>query len=587
MRLKVPRGILKLRVSLLVACVAFLLTTMPAMVSAATLLLSPSTGVYSLNSTFKVKVVVNSDGKPVNAAEGTIKFNPKELSVVSVDRTSSVFNLWVAEPSFSNSAGTISFSGGSPTGYTGSAGTVFTITFKSVTAGQNRVSYTNGSVLANDGRGTNILSGMNGGTYTIEVATSQPDPEVVIEYVAPANTPAAPKLVSSTHGDQTAWYTANQAELSWTLPAGVTEVRTLLDTRPSSIPTKVYETPIREITLTDLDDGESYFHIQFRNADGWGKVAHYRLGVDTKKPESFSVERSTSTDLANPVQTLLFVNSEASEASPIVKYRIVVDSQEPIEFVDAEKKSQFEISSLAPGYHTVVVEAFDAAGNSSVDSISFTVESFEPPQFTEYPREVTADVIPVMRGATRPGASVTVYLEKFGSEPRTYSITADEQGVFTFIPEGAFTEGVYEIHAIAKDVYGAESMSSEKIRVAVQKPGYIRIGSLLVSVLSVLLPLVALLALLVLSLWWLLLRIRRFRGRVSRESKEVVAIVAREFSTLGLVLATEKEKLLSQKKTKKFTITEEAFFTSLDSALRDMQDRIEKEAQDVEDLIQK
>ena len=63
---------------------------------AATLSVSPGTGVYTSNSTFTVRVVVNSGGKPINAAEGTLTFNPSELSVVSASRSTSIFNLWVA-----------------------------------------------------------------------------------------------------------------------------------------------------------------------------------------------------------------------------------------------------------------------------------------------------------------------------------------------------------------------------------------------------------------------------------------------------------------------------------------------------------
>ena len=70
---------------------------------AATLSLSPNTGVYPVNSTFSVSVSVAPDGKSINAAEGTLSFNPRELSVVSVNRSSSIFNLWVTEPTFSNS----------------------------------------------------------------------------------------------------------------------------------------------------------------------------------------------------------------------------------------------------------------------------------------------------------------------------------------------------------------------------------------------------------------------------------------------------------------------------------------------------
>ena len=59
---------------------------------AATLSLSPNTGVYTSGQTFSVSVRINTEGKPINAAEGTLSFNPSLMSVVSVAK-GSLFNL--------------------------------------------------------------------------------------------------------------------------------------------------------------------------------------------------------------------------------------------------------------------------------------------------------------------------------------------------------------------------------------------------------------------------------------------------------------------------------------------------------------
>jgi len=50
-------------------------------VSAATLRLSPDTGVYTAGGTFSVRIVVNTQGQPINAAEGEVAFDPSDLSV--------------------------------------------------------------------------------------------------------------------------------------------------------------------------------------------------------------------------------------------------------------------------------------------------------------------------------------------------------------------------------------------------------------------------------------------------------------------------------------------------------------------------
>lgn len=561
----------------------FLSFLFPGLALAASISVSPSTGVYTTGSTFNVAVVVNTQGKPINAAEGTIKFNPNELSVVSLNKSGSIFNLWVAEPSFSNTAGTISFSGGLPSGYTGSVGTILNVTFRTKGSGPSKVSFTNGSVLANDGKGTNVLSGMSGGTYTIQAVSSQPVPEV-IEYVAPANTPGTPQITSDTH-PESGWSKETTAILNWTLPSGVTAVRTLLDGSPSSIPTKVYETPIRTITLSDLDEGVSYFHLQFRNADGWGKVKHYRLAVDTKAPEAFTVSLPEEADLTNPIQTLLLHATDTT--SGVNKYLIKIDEDEPFEYEDEEGSKSITLPELEPGYHSFVIEAFDGAGNSLISTFSFTILAFERPVFTEYPDTISEDVIPVIRGLTRPNSVVEVFVEKIGSEPKKYELTSDNKGVFTLIPEGTFSTGVYELTAQAVDQFGAKSELSDPIRMAVQRPGFVRIGSMLVDVLSVVIPLIAMLVLLVFGFWYLIFRLRRLRRRVTVESREALDILAKEFTALHETLRTEEEKLISTKRSKKLNKSEEELFADLTKSLVSAQSRVEKEITDVNRLVQK
>lgn len=548
---------------------------------AASLGISPSTGVYTANGTFSVRVIVNTDGKSVNAAEGTLSFNPRELSVVSVNRTSSIFNLWVTEPTYSNSAGTISFSGGLPSGYIGSAGTIMNVTFKAAGAGTARVNFTNGSVLANDGKGTNILTSMNGGSYTIQAQAATPVPEV-IEYVAPANTPAAPVINSATHDDPSVWHQKKEAVLSWSLPSGVTAVRTLLDDNPTSIPTKVYEVPIKTITLSDLPEGVSYFHVQLKNDDGWGKVTHYRLAIDSEKPLKIDITQPADADLAAPDQTLQVKVEDAT--SKVKLYKVKVDAAEPFEFIDATASGTIPLTALLPGYHTIIIEAFDEAGNSIVGTYAFTIEAFDRPRFTEYPAEVSEDVIPVIKGVTRANANVEITLQRIGADTTSYTVTADDSGEFVFIPEGRFSTGVYELTARATDAFGAQSDVSESIRIAVQQPGFIRVGSFIISLLSVLIPLIVLLVFLALGVWYLITYARRFRRVVRVESVEALEILRKEFTELQTVLGHHQRLLQESRKTKKLTEGEQAMVDAVGSALKSSQQKVEKEIKDITNL---
>ena len=565
-----------------VACIAIaLFLVSPVAVDAAALRITPDTGVYQVGSTFTARVQIATQGQSVNAAEGTIKFNPNELSVVSVTRSGSIFNLWVTEPAFSNSAGTVNFSGGVPTGYSGSVGNVLSITFRVTNAGSPRVTFTNGSVLANDGRGTNVLTSMTGGSYTAQAASAAPVAEV-IEYVAPANTPAAPRINSDTHPDPANWSSDTTAELSWTLPAGITAVRTLLDDRSSTVPTNVYDNPISSISLDDLPEGVSYFHLQFRNADGWGRITHYRLAVDSVGPANIAITTASTTDETNPQQVLQVTTDE--EGSGVVRYLVKINEAEPFEFIDEAGAGLITLPVLKPGYHAIIVEAFDAAGNSTIGTYSITVDAFEKPVFTDIPTSMTANVIPVIRGLTRPNSLVTVFFNRIGNEPNVIEVTADAEGVFTYIPEGELYSGVYEISAEATDTYGAQSARSDSQRIAVQEPGYVRIAGQFVDAMSVIVPLLLLAVLLVLGMWYLLFVFRRFKGSVRVESVEALDILHREFSNLQVILRNQESTLQSSRKAKKLTKAESEMIEVIDKALQTSQRTVEKEIQDVTQL---
>jgi hypothetical protein len=544
---------------------------------AATLRLSPETGVYTAGGTFTANVVINTEGKSVNAADGQLSYNPKEISVVSVNRNSSIFNLWTLEPTFSNTTGSITFGGGSPSGYKGANGNIMSITFRALGAGAPKVIFKGGSILAADGLGTNILTSMVGGTYTIGAKTDTPEPE----YIAPPNTPKAPVITSKTHPNFDSWYTETSAELSWTLPSDVTTVRTLLDEAPLTIPTIVYEDPVSEKRLENLPDGVSYFHIQFKNKDGWGKVTHVPLRIDTESPTRFEIGEEGG-DPTNPVRTLVFT---IDDISPIPRYRIQIDGGEPLEYSDEKNTKRYELSDLPPGHHTVIIEAFDSAGNSRVATYAFSIESFEAPLFTDYPTRINTEVIPALKGTTRPEAHVRVAVTDTNGISESYETVSGADGVFTFIPDAPFALGVYDIVAIATDIHGAVSEPSVSIRIIVETPGILRIGTFLVSVLSVIIPLIALSVILAFGTWYLVHRLRIWKRRVMRETIEAEDKLRSELDTLITNVHVRVSDLKESRKGK-LTRAEEALIEQIVSDVESARIKIKKEIKDIEDIVE-
>lgn len=136
--------------------------------AAASMFISPAKGDYAVGEAFNVLVNVDTGGYNINAATANLDFDATRLEVESVGYSRSIFSIWTEKPVFSNSTGKISFSGGVPTpGYSGRSGAILRVTFKAKAPGSAPVLITTASVLANDGKGTNIADVLAGGVFTI------------------------------------------------------------------------------------------------------------------------------------------------------------------------------------------------------------------------------------------------------------------------------------------------------------------------------------------------------------------------------------------------------------------------------------
>ena len=130
-------------------------------------LLSKDNMITALNQNFEVVVGVNTQN-PVNAVDAVIKFPMDSLEAVNISKENSILTFWVQEPSFSNTSGTIEFSG-VLTGDKGFSGTgeILTITFKPKMIGEAEIDFADAQILAADGEGTNITGNKNGVVYSV------------------------------------------------------------------------------------------------------------------------------------------------------------------------------------------------------------------------------------------------------------------------------------------------------------------------------------------------------------------------------------------------------------------------------------
>ncbi len=118
--------------------------------------LEPLRGGVLVGETFAVSVRIAA-GVPVNAFKGDIGFDHTKLSVESIDYNTSLADLWARAPWYENGDGTLGFIGGTTRrgGFIGD-GTLITITFRSLSAGDAAIHFSEARILKHDGLGTDV-----------------------------------------------------------------------------------------------------------------------------------------------------------------------------------------------------------------------------------------------------------------------------------------------------------------------------------------------------------------------------------------------------------------------------------------------
>jgi hypothetical protein len=357
---------------------------------AADLSLSPSSGSYGVGQTLSVTLRAVPNGDNINAVETTLKFDPKVLQVVSLSK-GPAFSLWTTEPTFSNAAGTITLGGGSPTPFN-TTSNILVISFRTIAQGSASVSFTNSSVLAADGRGTDVFKSSNTATFVVAGATTptptptpEPTPTPTPEPESEENSdeaiifgdpPRPPEIGSQTFLDPNIWYNETEGLFTWTLPFDVDGLAIELSDNPDNHPEENKEAvvvpPVEEFLITReiVKDGVQYVSINFRNQVGWGAPLNRKLQIDTIQPEPFAinVRAGTSPD------SFPLLNFEATDTtSGIEYYEMTVADQEPIRITPDEARVGYLMKELEDGTYTVKVVAFDLAGNSRESSVAVLI----------------------------------------------------------------------------------------------------------------------------------------------------------------------------------------------------------------------
>ncbi len=516
---------LKLQLLVLVAC-CLLLVASSTEGAEASLFLSPGSGEYQIGSTFLVRVKVNSNGAPINAAKAKILFPRGLLEVKSVSKTDSIFTFWPEEPIFSNSRGEVNFQGGVPApGFTG-VGTIFAINFRAKKVGQAKVSFSEAAVLAADGRGTDILAFIQGATFSI----TEVPPEIV-------EAPAPPKISSPTHPKENLWYQNPDPKFQWKVSPDIIGVSYKFDQSPFSIPGAVSEEVVSSKSYEGVEDGSWYFHLRIQNKAGWSRTSHYKVQIDTTPPHPFDVVIDNQGDSTNPRPFLYFETED--DLSGISHYEIKIGEGDTFSLVRAQT-SPFQLPHQAPGSYKILVKAIDRAGNFREAATLLNVESILIPKILIYPETyIAGEEVFYVEGTALSNVTVIIFFKRNDKLIKKWEVGSDENGIWLFSTDELFKSGNYTISARSKDERGAISDSSPEYQVKVILGG-ISIGPWIFTYRTLFLILIILTALIMAIIIYLILSKKR---KVEKETREAADSLKKTFNDLKKKITKRIERL--------------------------------------------
>jgi hypothetical protein len=435
-------------------------------------------------------------GVGVNAADGELSFDPSLLAVQSVSKGNSVFNLWTSNPSFSNTAGTVDYSGGSNDAYTGSSGDVLDVTFKVLATGSAAVKFSSASALAADGQGTNVLGGNTGATYTLggtsapaSVPAQSPKPNAPAQSSAANTASQTPFTItvtisSPTHPDSTKWYNSNSPNFTWTLTPDVAGVSVSFDQVPDTYPKRSSGGLLSSKQYTNVVEGTWYFHARFEDSVGdWSDPVNFQINIDTSAPLPFTVAAATGAGISGRAN-LAF--NATDTVSGIDHYLATFDggATSTIAMSDLQK-GIYTAPALLPGNHTVQISAYDKAGNYTNESVQFSIAGVTSPQITNFPATVIERSPIVLEGIADSGASVIIDINN--SAGKTVSegrMVADQTGHWLYAVEGGLPNGTYDLIASMTTTQGAIATSTDKYSInAISAPFLDRFGWIMIILL--------------------------------------------------------------------------------------------------------
>lgn len=241
-------------------------------------------------------------------------------------------------------------------------------------------------------------------------------------------------------------------------------------------------TPGATVTVRWIDDQGAVAHTDTVVADGMGAWSLPARGLSDGE---FDVEASVTTTGGTISEQITFTldrmppnltlsapvnNSVTNDDTPNLAGQTEPGAGVVIEVIDGQNNSVFnngpavngmgsfgvDSTSLADGTYIVRATATDAAGNDTVTSITFTVDTLPPAVALNTPADnsLSNDNTQTISGTAEPGAQLIIVVsDAMGATAFTAMATADAMGVWS-VDSSALADGAYEAVVTATDAAG-------------------------------------------------------------------------------------------------------------------------------------
>jgi len=439
-----------------------------------------STGeTFTIGETFSMDIKIDSEDKSINGAQATLQFPADKIEVTKLDKTDSVFNLWLAEPSFDNQKGEIRFIAASISGFSGASLQVLKATFKVKGIGTADIVVSDGAITASDGSGTNVFSTSQG--LGLRIVRSKAEiarpPEAGPVTEEALGFPAKPVVKVPLYPDSEKWYNfSGDFSASWDLPRSVSAVAVAVNTVANFNPT-LTEGLFGHKNFSALADGVWYLHVRFKNNIGFGQTAHYKISIDSAPPAPFIVRSETDVKTDNPAPKIFFETTD--QLSGIARYLVTVDGRSEIQSLATETT----LPTLAPGRHGVKVIAFDAAANSTESSLEIEILPISSPSISSVRTEIYAGEGGLsVNGLALPDIKILINIKnELGTSVFSTEAFADQGGEWSINIDKPLKKGAYVMEATAEDSRGALSLPVSSSQINVRSRPFIIVDNLAIG----------------------------------------------------------------------------------------------------------